>query len=127
MGAGRAERFLVALTPSTDLILRAKYLLIAAMVGGALRADGLIADEANRLDATKAGIAVGQEQRQSDANRRGLREEVARQSGLGLAAQRQAVMNYLNGGPWRLVDEFTEVESSFAPCERKRIASGPWT
>ena len=66
MGAGRAERFLVALTPSTDLLLRAKYLLIAAMVdGGALRADGLIADEANRLDATKAGIAVGQEQRQS--------------------------------------------------------------
>ena len=49
------------------------------------------------------------------------------QSGLGLDAQRQAVMNYLNGGPWRLVDEFTEVESSFAPCERKRIASGPWT
>ena len=33
------------------------------------------------------------------------------QSGLGLDAQRQAVMNYLNGGPWRLVDEFTEVES----------------
>jgi len=32
-------------------------------------------------------------------------------SGLGLDAQRQAVMNYLNGGPWRLVDEFTEVES----------------
>jgi len=55
MGAGRAERFLVALTPSTDLLLRAKYLLIAAMVdGGALRADGLIADEADRFDATKA-------------------------------------------------------------------------
>jgi DNA invertase Pin-like site-specific DNA recombinase len=33
------------------------------------------------------------------------------QSGLGLDAQRQAVMNYLNGGPWRLVDAFTEVES----------------
>jgi DNA invertase Pin-like site-specific DNA recombinase len=33
------------------------------------------------------------------------------QSGLGLDAQREAVMNYLNGGPWRLVDEFTEVES----------------
>ena len=33
------------------------------------------------------------------------------QSGLGLDAQRQAVMNYLNGGPWKLVDEFTEVES----------------
>src|SRR5262245_14240010 len=33
------------------------------------------------------------------------------QSGLGLDAQRQAVMNCLNGGPWRLVDKFTEVES----------------
>ena len=33
------------------------------------------------------------------------------QSGLGLDAQRQAVMNYHNGGPWRLVDEFTEVAS----------------
>jgi len=32
-------------------------------------------------------------------------------SGLGLDAQRQAVMNYLNGGPWRLVAEHTEVES----------------
>src|SRR5215468_3536817 len=31
--------------------------------------------------------------------------------GIGLDALRQAVMNYLNGGPWRLVDEFTEVES----------------
>ena len=33
------------------------------------------------------------------------------ESGLGLDAQRQAVMNYLNGGPWRLVAEHTEVES----------------
>jgi len=33
------------------------------------------------------------------------------QSGLGLEAQRQAVMNYLNGGPWKLVAEHTEVES----------------
>jgi DNA invertase Pin-like site-specific DNA recombinase len=33
------------------------------------------------------------------------------QSGLGLDAQRAAVMNYLNGGDWRLVGEFTEVES----------------
>jgi DNA invertase Pin-like site-specific DNA recombinase len=33
------------------------------------------------------------------------------QSGLGLDGQRQAVMNYLNGGPWRLVAEHTEVES----------------
>src|SRR5262249_39902759 len=33
------------------------------------------------------------------------------QSGLGLDAQHQAVMNYLNGGPWRLVEEFTEVDA----------------
>jgi DNA invertase Pin-like site-specific DNA recombinase len=32
-------------------------------------------------------------------------------SGLGLDAQREAVMNYLNGGSWTLVGEFTEVES----------------
>ncbi|MFN9969699.1 MAG: recombinase family protein, partial [Phycisphaerae bacterium] len=32
-------------------------------------------------------------------------------SGLGLDAQREAVMNYLNGGSWDLVGEFTEVES----------------
>jgi DNA invertase Pin-like site-specific DNA recombinase len=33
------------------------------------------------------------------------------QSGLGLEAQRAAVMSYLNGGSWKLVSEFTEVES----------------
>ncbi len=33
------------------------------------------------------------------------------QSGLGLEAQRASVMTYLNGGAWRLVAEFTEVES----------------
>jgi DNA invertase Pin-like site-specific DNA recombinase len=33
------------------------------------------------------------------------------QSGLGLEAQRTAVMNYLNGGSWKLVAEFTEIES----------------
>jgi DNA invertase Pin-like site-specific DNA recombinase len=33
------------------------------------------------------------------------------QSGLGLHAQRQAVMTYLNGGPWKLIAEFTEVET----------------
>lgn len=33
------------------------------------------------------------------------------QSGLGLEAQREAVHRYLNGGPWELVAEFTEVES----------------
>jgi DNA invertase Pin-like site-specific DNA recombinase len=32
-------------------------------------------------------------------------------SGLGLEAQRTAVMGYLNGGAWELVEEFTEVES----------------
>lgn len=32
-------------------------------------------------------------------------------SGLGLDAQRKAVADYLNGGAWRLVGEFVEVES----------------
>ena len=32
-------------------------------------------------------------------------------SGLGLEAQRSAVRDYLNGGSWRLMGEFTEVES----------------
>jgi DNA invertase Pin-like site-specific DNA recombinase len=32
-------------------------------------------------------------------------------SGLGLEAQRAAVKTYLNGGDWKLVKEFTEVES----------------
>jgi DNA invertase Pin-like site-specific DNA recombinase len=32
-------------------------------------------------------------------------------SGLGLEAQRQAVEQYLNGGKWSLVGEFTEIES----------------
>jgi DNA invertase Pin-like site-specific DNA recombinase len=32
-------------------------------------------------------------------------------SGLGLEAQRKAVQDYLNGGEWRLVASFTEVES----------------
>ena len=33
------------------------------------------------------------------------------QSGLGLDAQRKAVMDFLNGGQWELVAEFTEIES----------------
>src|SRR5215207_7466367 len=33
-------------------------------------------------------------------------------SGLGLEAQRKAVEDFLNGGNWRLVAEFTEIESS---------------
>jgi DNA invertase Pin-like site-specific DNA recombinase len=32
-------------------------------------------------------------------------------SGLGLEAQRRAVQDYLNGGSWKLVAEFTEIES----------------
>jgi DNA invertase Pin-like site-specific DNA recombinase len=32
-------------------------------------------------------------------------------SGLGLEAQKNAVADYLNGGRWTLLDEFTEVES----------------
>jgi DNA invertase Pin-like site-specific DNA recombinase len=41
------------------------------------------------------------------------RVSTARQgrSGLGLEAQREAVMTYLNGGQWHLTAEFTEVES----------------
>lgn len=33
------------------------------------------------------------------------------QSGLGLEAQKAAVTDYLNGGKWELVAEFTEIES----------------
>ena len=32
-------------------------------------------------------------------------------SGLGLEAQRKAVVDYLDGGKWTLLDEFTEIES----------------
>jgi DNA invertase Pin-like site-specific DNA recombinase len=41
------------------------------------------------------------------------RVSTARQgrSGLGLEAQRKAVADYLNGGRWRLLAEFTEVEN----------------
>jgi DNA invertase Pin-like site-specific DNA recombinase len=41
------------------------------------------------------------------------RVSTARQgrSGLGLEAQRAAVAHYLNGGNWRIIAEFTEVES----------------
>jgi DNA invertase Pin-like site-specific DNA recombinase len=42
-----------------------------------------------------------------------LRVSTARQgiSGLGLDAQREAVNGYLNGGEWRVIAEFVEVES----------------
>src|SRR5438045_2198345 len=32
-------------------------------------------------------------------------------SGLGIEAQRAAVAGYLNGGDWKIIGEFTEVES----------------
>ena len=32
-------------------------------------------------------------------------------SGLGISAQREAVTRYLNGGDWKIIAEFTEVES----------------
>jgi DNA invertase Pin-like site-specific DNA recombinase len=52
-------------------------------------------------------------------------------SGLGLEAQREAVMNYLNGGSWTLAAEYVEVESgkhserpqlmaALAACKRLR-------
>jgi DNA invertase Pin-like site-specific DNA recombinase len=43
-------------------------------------------------------------------------------SGLGLEAQREAVLNYLNGGNWELVAEFTEVESG-KHAERPQLAA----
>jgi Resolvase, N terminal domain len=33
------------------------------------------------------------------------------QSGVGLDAQRQAVMTYLNGRPWKLMADYTELET----------------
>jgi DNA invertase Pin-like site-specific DNA recombinase len=42
-------------------------------------------------------------------------------SGLGLEAQREAVRNYLNGGEWHIVAEFTEVESGRS-SERPALA-----
>jgi DNA invertase Pin-like site-specific DNA recombinase len=42
-------------------------------------------------------------------------------SGLGLEAQQAAVQNYLDGGTWELVGEFTEVESG-RKSERPELA-----
>ncbi|HYV31638.1 MAG TPA: recombinase family protein [Candidatus Binatia bacterium] len=52
-------------------------------------------------------------------------------SGLGIEAQRKAINDYLNGGPWELLGEFVEVESgrradrpelikALAACKRQR-------
>jgi DNA invertase Pin-like site-specific DNA recombinase len=43
-------------------------------------------------------------------------------SGLGLAAQREAVASYLNGGSWTLVAEFTEIESG-KRADRPQLAA----
>jgi DNA invertase Pin-like site-specific DNA recombinase len=42
-------------------------------------------------------------------------------SGLGLEAQRRAVEGYLNGGSWKQVAEFTEIESG-SRSERPKLA-----
>lgn len=44
-------------------------------------------------------------------------------SGLGLAAQRKAVEDYLNGGRWSLVAEFTEVESGKRDKNRPQLVA----
>jgi DNA invertase Pin-like site-specific DNA recombinase len=43
-------------------------------------------------------------------------------SGLGLEAQRKAVLDYLNGGRWTLVQEFVEVESG-KHSDRQQLAA----
>jgi DNA invertase Pin-like site-specific DNA recombinase len=43
-------------------------------------------------------------------------------SGLGLEAQRKAVLDYLNGGAWELIGEFTEVESGKRSENRPELA-----
>jgi DNA invertase Pin-like site-specific DNA recombinase len=43
------------------------------------------------------------------------------QSGLGLEAQQQIVMDYLNGGRWKLVADFTEVESGKDAANRPQL------
>ena len=52
------------------------------------------------------------------------RVSTARQgeSGLGLEAQKHAVVTYLNGGKWQLLEEFTEVESG-KNSKRPQIAA----
>jgi DNA invertase Pin-like site-specific DNA recombinase len=44
------------------------------------------------------------------------------QSGLGLEAQREAVLSYLNGGSWTMAAEFTEVESG-KHADRPQLAA----
>src|SRR6516164_5410102 len=51
------------------------------------------------------------------------RVSTARQgrSGLGLEAQKQAVTDYLNGGDWKIVGEFVEVESGKKAHNRPQL------
>lgn len=42
-------------------------------------------------------------------------------SGLGLEAQKKAVTDYLNGGAWSVVAEFTEVESGKSDANRPQL------
>jgi DNA invertase Pin-like site-specific DNA recombinase len=53
-----------------------------------------------------------------------FRVSTARQgvSGLGLEAQQTVVMDYLNGGRWKLVGSFTEVESGKDDANRPELA-----
>src|SRR5262249_43974033 len=44
-------------------------------------------------------------------------------SGLGLEAHREAVANYLNGGRWKLVAEYVEVESGKRSARPKLAAA----
>ena len=44
------------------------------------------------------------------------------ESGLGLEAQQQAVKQYLNGGDWSILAEFTEVESGKRSSNRPKLA-----
>lgn len=52
-----------------------------------------------------------------------LRVSTARQgrSGLGLEVRRKAVTDYLNGGAWTVVAEFTEVESGKSDANRPQL------
>ena len=44
-------------------------------------------------------------------------------SGLGLEAQRKAVADYLNGGPWKLAAEYVEIESGKRSNNRPQLAA----
>ena len=43
------------------------------------------------------------------------------ESGLGIASQKRAVTDYLNGGPWTLGGEFVEVKSGKRTNNRPQL------